>query len=459
MTPVRTPGPLRSGGSRARGPGMPARIPRLLLFMTLGFLLAPSVPAGAGTDGVTTPLPPASRRARSSFSFRPWISADGRFVAFDSDSPALVAGDTNRLRDVFVHDRATGTTDRLSLAADGSEPDGQSQRPTLSADGRYVAFWSDATNLVAGDTNDVSDVFVYDRADRIVRRVSVGPDGVEANAESVRPVISGDGMTVAFESAARNLIGKDVLGRSTDTNSARDVFIHDLATSETTRMSVASDGTQGAGESLRPSISADGRYVAFQSEVAFDSADTNNARDVYMHDRQSGATTRVSLADTEAEGDGGSFSPSLSADGRYVTFWSNAANLVDGDTNGKSDVFVRDIEEGATHRASVSSAGAEGDDDSSDPSISPDGRYVAFWSAATNLVARDSNGVRDVFLHDRTTAETIRASVATDGSQADADCYAPNVGGGGDVVAFDSEATTLVAGDSNPGSDIFLHAH
>jgi Tol biopolymer transport system component len=423
--------------------------------MTLGFLLAPSVPAGAGTDGVTTPLPPASRRAGKSFSFRPWISANGRFVAFDSDSPALVPGDTNQVRDVFVHDRATGTTDRVSPS--GEEPDGQSQRPTLSADGRYVAFWSEATNLVPGDTNDVADAFVYDRSDRIFRRVSVGPGGVQANGESLRPVISADGGTVAFESAARNLTPKDVLGRGTDTNSARDIFVYDMAKSETTRVSVASDGTQGAGESLRPSISAEGRYVAFQSDVVFDTSDTNKSRDVYVHDRESGTTTRVSLADSEAEGDGGSFSPSLSSDGRFVAFWSNASNLVDGDANAKSDIFVRDVQEGITRRASVDSGGAEADDDSSDPSISPDGQFVAFWSAAGNLVADDSNGVRDVFLHDLTTGETTRVSVATDGSQADADCYAANVAGGGDLVAFDSEATTLVAGDSNPGSDIFLH--
>jgi Tol biopolymer transport system component len=448
MTPVRTPGPQRSGGSRARS---------ALLILTLGFLLAPSVPAGAGTDGVTTPLPPASRRAGKSFSFRPWFSADGRFVAYDSDSPALVPGDTNRVRDVFVHDRATGITERVSVATDGTEADGQSQRPTLSADGRFVAFWSDATNLVPDDGNDVADVFVYDRLDGIVRRVSVGPGGIEADGESLRPVISIDGKVVAYESAARNLTPKDVLGRSTDTNQARDVFVYDMTTEKTTRVSVASDGTQGAGESLRPSISGDGRWVAFQSEVVFDASDTNKSRDVYMHDRESGATRRVSLSDSEAEGDGGSFSPSLSADGRYVAFWSNASNLVDVDTNGTSDVFVRDVTEGTTVRASVDNTGIEGEDDSSDPSISPDGHFVAYWSAAGNLVSGDTNGVRDVFLHDLATGETTRASVASDGAQADADCFAPNVGSGGNVVAFDSEATTLVAGDSNPGSDIFLH--
>ncbi|MGH9040631.1 MAG: TolB family protein [Acidimicrobiia bacterium] len=429
----------------------------MFLFTVVGFLLAPTIPAGAGTDGVTTPLPPASRRAGKTFSFRPWISANGRFVAFDSDSPALVTGDTNGVRDVFVHDRATGATDRVSLAADGSEADGQSQRPSLSSDGRFVAFWSDATNLVPDDTNDEADAFVYDRIDNVIRRVSVGPDGVQANGESLRPVISGDGSVVAYESAARNLTGKDLIGRSTDTNQARDVFVYDMVESTTTRVSVGSDGAQGTGESLRPSLSADGRLVAFQSEAAFDAADTNESRDVYVHDRESKTTTRVSLSDTEAEGNGGSFSPSLSADGNHVAFWSNASNLVDGDANGTSDIFVRDIEEGATKRASVTSDGIEGDGDSSDPSLSPDGRYVAFWSAADNLVARDSNGVRDVFLHDLEDGKTVRASVASDGAQADADCYAPNVGGGGDMVAFDSEATTLVAGDTNPGSDVFLY--
>ena len=455
MTPVRTPGPFRSGGSRGPASGLGRRA-RLLALVTLGFLVAPAVPAGAGTDGVTTPLPPASRRTGKTFSFRPWISADGRFVAFDSDSPALVAGDTNRVRDIFVYDRATGTTERVSVAGDGSEADGQSQRPTLSADGRYIAFWSEATNLVPDDDNDVADVFVADRVDDIVVRVSVGPGGDEANGESVRPVISGDGLTVTYESAARNLVGKDLLGRSLDTNQSRDVFVYDMATQETTRVSVGSDGSQGTGDSLRPSISADGRLVAFQSEAAFDSSDTNQARDVYLHDRQSGATTRVSVSDTEAEGDGGSFSPSLSADGRTVAFWSNASNLVGGDENGKSDVFVRDREEATTERVSVSSDGGEADDDSSDPSLSPDGRHVAFWSAATTLVPADSNAVRDVFLHDRSSAETVRVSVASSGAQADADCYAPNVAGGGGLVAFDSEATTLVAGDTNPGSDIFL---
>ena len=419
-------------------------------------LLGPALPAEAGTDSVTTPLSPASRRARTSFSFRPWLSADGRYVAFDSDAATFVAGDTNRERDVFVHDRATGTTTRVSVGPGEAEADGQSQRPTLSADGRYVAFWSDATNLVPGDTNGVSDAFVHDRVEGVTHRVSVGPDGTQADGASVRPVVSGDGRVVAFESAARNLLPPTLLNRSTDSNRVRDVFVHDLGSGVTTRVSVASDGAQGTGDSVRPSISADGNIVAFHTDAVFEPGDTNTARDVYAHDRTTGVTSRVSRSTSGAEGNAGSFSPSLSADGRLVTFWSNASNFAADDGNAAGDIFVHDRTSGATERVSVTSDAVEADAHSSDPAISADGRYVTFWSLATNLVPDDGNGVRDIFLHDRETATTVRVSVASDGTEGDADSFSPNVSGGG-LVAFDSEATTLVPGDTNRGSDIFIH--
>lgn len=419
-------------------------------------VLGSAPPTGAATDGITTPLAPASRRARTSFSFRPWMSADGRFVAFDSDAATLVAGDANRARDVFVHDRATGATSRVSVGPGGAEADGDSQRPTLSADGRYIAFWSAATNLVSGDTNDATDAFVHDRVDRITRRVSVGPDGVEAEGPSARPAISADGTVVAFESLASNLTPPGLLNQPTDTNGERDVFVHELASGKTTRVSVASDGSQGSGESVRPTISGDGRLIAFHSDATLVPDDTNEARDVYLYDRTTAATMRVSVASDGTEGDVGSFSPSMSGDGRYVAFWSNARTLVADDDNGAGDVFVRDRTTGQTERVSLGGTG-EADADSADPSISPDGRYVAFWSSATNLVAGDTNGVRDVFLYDREAGTTVRVSVASDGTEGDADSFSPNVNAGGDVVVFDSEATTLVAGDTNRGSDIFVH--
>src|SRR2546425_1904657 len=263
----RTPGLPWPGGSRA-----PFWSALLSGIMSLVLIILDSPAAGAGTSGITTPVPAA--RARSSFSFRPWMSADGRFVAFDSDSPTLVPGDTNTLRDIFVHDVATGTTTRVSVGLNGAQANGDSQRPTVSADGRYVAFWSAATNLVEGDTNKVPDAFVYDRQTDKTTRVSVRSDGAQANGESARPVISADGSVVAFESAASNLTPLTVLRQPTDTNKVRDVFVHEMATGKTTRVSVASDGTEGKGESVRPSISADGNLVAFHTDSVIDKPDS-----------------------------------------------------------------------------------------------------------------------------------------------------------------------------------------
>jgi Tol biopolymer transport system component len=452
MNDARIPGLERPGGSRA------SHLPVVLCeLLALLLVLSPSPTARASTDGITTPLPSASRRPPTTFSFRPWMSADGRFVAFDSDAGSLVPADTNGVRDVFLYDRATATTTRVSVGVHGAQSNGQSQRPTLSANGRYVAFWSAASNLVEGDTNGVTDAFVYDRDAAVTIRVSVGPSGLQADGASARPVISADGAVVAFESAATNLGPPGLLNRPSDTNAVRDVFVYDVPSATTTRVSVTSDGKQGTGESVRPTISGDGRYVAFQSDAVLEPGDTNAARDVYVYDRTTNATTRVSAAPGGNEGPGGSFSPSLSSDGRYVAFWSNSANLVDGDTNGAPDVFVGDREGGAIERVSVASDSTESDAPSSDPSISPDGRWVAFWSAATTLVPNDTNDLRDVFLHDRDTHSTALVSVASDGSQSDADSYSPNVAAGNGVVAFDSGATNLVRGDTNRGSDIFVH--
>ncbi len=420
-------------------------------------LLSPGVPAAqAGTDGITTPISAASK-PHTSFSFRPWTSADGRFVAFDSDSATLVPGDTNGVRDIFLFDRATGVTSRITKGIDGEEANGESQRPTLSHDARHIAFWSEAANLVPHDDNELPDAFVFDRRDGTTVRVSVDSSGSEADGTSVRPVISGDGNAVAFESTARDLLPGDILGRPTDTNKVRDIFVRDITSGTTTRVSVGPGGAQGSGESVRPSISADGRFVAFHSAAKLSPDDANGARDVYVHDRSTNTTALVSVGAVATERTAGSFSPSISADGRYVAFWSNATGLVPDDNNAASDIFVRDMVEGTTEKVSQSASGEAGDDDSSDPSISPDGRYVAFWSMAANLVPRDDNGFRDVFLVDREEGTITRVSVASDGNESDADCYSPNINGGGELVAFDSEATTLVPGDTNKGSDIFIH--
>src|SRR6266446_5338687 len=185
------------------------------------------------------------------------LSADGRFVAFDSAATDLVAADTNGVSDVLVHDRQTGTTERVSVASDGTQGNGKSGLlsfafpPALSADGRFVAFVSFATNLVAGDTNGATDVFVHDRQTGITERVSVASDGTQGNNASSYPVLSADGRFVAFDSDATDLVAGD-------TNGTTDVFVHDRQTGATERMSVASGGVQGNGFSAGPALSADG---------------------------------------------------------------------------------------------------------------------------------------------------------------------------------------------------------
>ncbi len=225
-------------------------------------------------------------------------------------------------------------------------------------------------------------------------------------------------------------------------------------------MSVATDGTEADGVSYTSAISADGRFVAFYSGATnLVSGDTNGTTDVFVHDRQTGTTERVSVATGGGQADNGSFGPpAISADGRFVAFYSNATNLVGGDTNSKYDIFVHDRQTGTTERVSVATGGGQATDSSQSPAISADGRFVTFYSNATNLVGGDTNGAADVFVHDRQTGTTERVSVATGGGQATGgDSYDPAISADGRFVAFDSAATNLVSGDSNSSDDMFVH--
>ncbi|NNL71370.1 MAG: hypothetical protein HKO70_15585, partial [Acidimicrobiia bacterium] len=247
-----------------------------------------------------------------------------------------------------------------------------------------------------------------------VERVSVANDGTQASlAPSDDPSISGDGTRIAFESEDDDLVPGD-------TNGKDDIFVRDTVAGTTTRVSVASDGSQGNNHSRLPVISADGTKVAFLSwSDNLVAGDTNVREDVFVHDLTTGTTTRVSLADD------GSQVPlvlvstiSISGDGSRVAFVSNWSTLVPNDTNAALDVFVRDTVAGTTTRVSVSTGGAQGDDDSSSPSLSADGTTVAYQSEARNLVAGDNNLVEDVFLHDLATGTTTRASVSDSEAEA-----------------------------------------
>jgi Tol biopolymer transport system component len=384
------------------------------------------------------------------YSAAPSISSDGRFVAFQSLSP-LVAQDRNRFTDVFVRDRDARTTTRASTTSSGGEVDSDSASPSISADGRYVAFASFATNLVPGDTNLDWDVFVKDRLTGQTTLVSVDSSGVQGNGASAGPSISADGRFVAFWSRATNLVPGD-------TNGATDDFVRDLAAGTTTRVSLDATGAEATADSGVCSISGDGRYVAFQSLAPLVTSDANEAWDVYVRDLGSGTTMRASVAANGSDPDGVCEDPSISADGRFVAFQSDASNLVAGDANGKLDVFVRDLELGTTALASVSSAGVPGDDLSYAPSISADGRRIAFVSIASTLVLGDTNGPLrpDAFLRDLESGTTARVNVGPSGVQDDGGVGACAISGDGRNVAFDSAGDDLVPNDTNQVGDVFV---
>ncbi len=383
-------------------------------------------------------------------SYDPSVSADGRYVTFESFASDLVANDTNGALDVFVRDRQTGITKRVSVSSAGSEANSYSRDPSISADGRYVAFESGANNLVANDTNGKTDIFVRDHLTGLTKRVSVSSGEGQANSHSFQPSISADGRHVAFMSKARDLVAND-------TNGALDVFVRDRREGSTRRVSISSGEGQADSGSSYPSISADGRYVAFESTASdLVANDTNGALDVFVRDRREGTTRRMSISSGEGQADSGSSYPSISADGRYVAFQSSASDLIADDTNGSYDVFVRDRQQGETRRVSISSAGIEGDRSSFVPSISADGRYVAFHSAARNLVANDTNGKADVFVRDRQQGVTRRVSLTSSGSQADERSWLPSISADGRYVAFESDASNLVANDTNGRFDVFV---
>jgi Tol biopolymer transport system component len=381
------------------------------------------------------------------------ISADGRITAFVSASDDLVSGDTNGMKDVFVHDDATGSTLRASVDSSGAQGNNTCGNPSLSADGRFVAFESSATNLVAGDTNVRLDVFVRDLLNGTTERVSVDSSGAEANGGSFTAAISSDGRCVAFTSSATNLVAGDV-------NACLDVFVHDRSTGTTERVSVDSAGGEGNADSQSSSLSGDGRFVVFTSNATnLVFGDTNRHDDVFVRDQLNGTTERVSVdsSGVQANRDSADLSASaISGDGRFVVFGSVATNLVPNDVNGVPDIFLRDRTAGTTERLSVNSNGFEANDDSFGPSISADGRFVAFYSWATYLVAGDGNGVRDVFVRDRGTVRTTRASVDSAGNEADSYSEAPAVSWDGQFIVFRSFAKNLVSGDTNSSPDVFV---
>jgi Tol biopolymer transport system component len=376
----------------------------------------------------------------------PSVSTDGRLVVFSSDASNLVPNDSNDVRDVFVHDRAAGTTTRVSLTGTGQQSPKGSDEPAISADGRFVAFTAEA-GLVPGDVNQKGDVYV----------VSVTQSGFFA-ASGGSPSISADGRFLSFWSTFPVVAG--------DSNGVSDIFVRDRQLATTVRVSVDSLGTEGNADSFQTSaISADGRFVAFESRASnLVASDNNHRADVFVHDLQTGVTDRVSVRTNGNEGNLDSYAPSISADGRHVAFFSAASNLVAGDKNGGWDCFVRDRQAGTTLRVSVGSGGS-GATGGFSPSISADGRYVAFESS-DQLTPMDLDFDTDIYVHDCQTSTTQLVSTSRQTSIVKRLLLPfrfgmpvhsrPAISADGRAVAFSSTASDLVPTDSNRALDVFV---
>ncbi len=394
------------------------------------------------------------------------ISADGRYVAFTSEAANLVDEDLNGVMDVFVRDLVKKSTSRVSISSTGEEGNQSSYWPFISADGGYVTFTSDADDLVDTDSNSYGDVFFHDLKSGKTELISVATDGKSGNDLSFWSSVSSDGRFVVFMSQATNLV-------ASDTNASWDIFLRDMTTHETRIISNGYDGSQANSQSEYPVISADGRFIAYASDATnIVQGDTNGYRDAFEYDRETGNTIRVSVATDGTQADNGTqvFAISISSNGNFIAFASLATTLISDDTNQVWDIFVHDRDKGETTRVSVSSDGLQADAGSYGVAISADGRIVAFGSNATNLVPADTNNVMDVFIHDRQSGKTQRVSVASDGSQGNEPsgflviapngidlAYGPMITSDGSTVAFMSNATNLVAGDTNANQDIFIN--
>ena len=385
-------------------------------------------------------------------------SVDGRYVVFSSFATNLVPSDTNACQDVFLRDRVSGTTERVSVSTSGSQQTGDTLQnyalPGVSGDGRYVTFSSLAANLVTGDTNGDFDVFVRDRLLGTTTRVSVDGSGNEAvGGYSAFGLPSVDGRYVCFLSGATNLVAGD-------TNSQRDVFVKDLWTGSIDRASIGVGGVQATQHCGFDWFSDDGRYVVFEcDDDALAPGDANGSSDVYLRDRAAGTTELVSLTVAGAVPTGSSFGGAISADGRYAFFTSTAADVVPGDTNGDWDVFMRDRTLGTTTRVNLGTGGVQAlNHDSYLTAISTDGRYLLFWSLADNLVAGDTNAIEDLFLRDVVTGAIQRVNVDSAGNQATGTpvlSYSSLTADGQSAV-FQSFSPNLVTGDTNNNYDIFV---
>jgi Tol biopolymer transport system component len=348
------------------------------------------------------------------------ISADGRYVAFSSRATNLLPEDTDAIADVYLFDRVTGELELLSISSSGNKGNADSGKPSISADGRLVVFESLATNFGGGSSRPGSDVFLRDRDIGRTQLISLNPDTSAAgNAESNNPVISSDGRLIAFDSAASNLIAND-------TNGLRDVYVYIREQRRQQRISLTASGTQADGDSTNPALSADGRDVAFLSRARNLAEGTAEAMGVYVRNRVTSITTKV------AEG------PAF----EYVTISGSGDTLLH---QGEGRLVLYDVPT-ATRRVLFSSGAlAPGE---LTGTLSFDARFVAFVHRIGTLLA--------IRVDDRTAGLSRTISIGADGAIADGNSLRPAISADGRYVAFESAATNLITGDANGLTDVFV---
>jgi probable HAF family extracellular repeat protein len=368
------------------------------------------------------------------------ISGSGQLIAFSSDATNLVPGDTNARTDIFVRNRAAGWTARESVSSAGVQGNGVSTAARITPDGRYVVFTSAASNLVAGDTNNAKDIFVRDRAAKTTVRVSVSSNGGQANGASDQAQITPDGRYIVFQSLASNLVAGD-------TNGVSDIFLRDRQTGQTTRLSVSTGGQQGNGASVGPGISNTGLAVVFTSEATnLTPGDTNNRRDVFLRNRSNGQTTIITNNYKGKPADGDSYGARISGNGRYVALTTEALWLT---YPGGKGIYVWDRQTAAMTRAVVG-------DEHLLSAISGDGRFLLFSSTSSTVVGTDTNQVSDAFVRDVVVGETWRVSLGRACEQTTADAFGGSLSPDGKWATFTTEAPGLDPDDTDAFNDVLV---
>lgn len=378
------------------------------------------------------------------------LSADGRYAVFTSQAPDLVPNDTNGVADVFIRDRELGTTRRVSVGSGGQQGDGATRGCDVSDDGRFVAFTSSASNLVAGDTNGVRDVFLRDLDLGTTTLVSGPGPTVVGDGISEHPSISGDGAMVVYSSIATNLVPGD-------SNQRVDVFLFDAATGQNRRLSEGPGGAGGDGNSQLPDISADGQWVAFESSAQnLGPVDPSITTDIYVSPSAPGGPM-IRIVGPSGSLSARSAAPRISSDGRFVAFESRAVNLIAGGNTNGVHIARWDRVSGTIEIASRDLGGAVAGGVSGDPCISGSGDLVAFRSFESDLAPGDTNGREDIFVRHMAEGWTERVSLEADGDQIDsAASRAPALSGSGRFTAFASAANGIVPGDLGSNGDVFV---